>query len=294
MLEPRFVQPPLFSVTPSSPQPSPTLNKLSPENNLSPDSEMSDASRSPDDASQFVHESIHPSLQPARQPDPEHHSAPTSSQGSSDNRSSDNRSSDDRLDESSLNTVLDMLGVIDTVEELALLELLTDTQKRQVWDVTPEAVKTRLKQLRLSAKNAPSKTNSPVRAETAPLAASSTPDLTRSQQLSAEPELEEAEEQDLRELEELAYSEAWQEDSAIESDSYPVETGYSTHQPTLTVGDWVVLQANSRLTMAELAAIWEVVEVHPQQNMARIQTKGVGTRNYPIAWMVLYPKPKFD
>jgi hypothetical protein len=190
---------------------------------------------------------------------------------------------DDRLDDSSLNTVLDMLAVINTVEELALLELLTNAQKRQVWEVTPEEVKTKLRQLRLSAKHAP-----------APSVTSSEPEPFRSQQSSAEPDLEDSEEPDLRELEELTYSEEWHEDEAIEPDFNPVEMAASNHQLTLTVGDWVVLQANSRLTAAELEAIWEVVEVHPHQNIARIQTKGVGTRNYPIAWMVLYPKPGFD
>ncbi|NJO80391.1 MAG: hypothetical protein HC827_19020 [Cyanobacteria bacterium RM1_2_2] len=44
------------------------------------------------------------------------------------------------LDASSLNTVLAMLEVIDSAEELALLETLTLEQKRQVWDATPEPV----------------------------------------------------------------------------------------------------------------------------------------------------------
>ncbi|MBI4782026.1 MAG: hypothetical protein HY785_12010 [Oscillatoriophycideae cyanobacterium NC_groundwater_1537_Pr4_S-0.65um_50_18] len=52
------------------------------------------------------------------------------------------------LDDSSLNTVLDMLTVIDSAEDLALLERLTPAQKRQVWDATPEVVRTRLKQIR--------------------------------------------------------------------------------------------------------------------------------------------------
>ncbi|MCU0567151.1 MAG: hypothetical protein MUF49_11205 [Oculatellaceae cyanobacterium Prado106] len=55
------------------------------------------------------------------------------------------------LDDSSLNTVLDMLAVIDSLEELRLLETLTEPQKRQVWELTPQDVKIRLKQIRATA-----------------------------------------------------------------------------------------------------------------------------------------------
>jgi hypothetical protein len=60
------------------------------------------------------------------------------------------------------------------------------------------------------------------------------------------------------------------------------------NQPLLKVGDAVVLLANPKLTSAELIAIWEVVEVH--EASARLQSH-LGTRNYPISWMVHYPKP---
>lgn len=59
------------------------------------------------------------------------------------------------LDASSLSTVLDMLAVIDSTEDLALLELLTSLQKRQVWDATPEIIRLRLKQIRLTANSSP-------------------------------------------------------------------------------------------------------------------------------------------
>lgn len=52
------------------------------------------------------------------------------------------------LDASSLATILDMLAVIASIEELMLLESLTEVQKRQVWSATPEAVRHRLKQIR--------------------------------------------------------------------------------------------------------------------------------------------------
>ena len=49
------------------------------------------------------------------------------------------------LDQSSLNTVLDMVEAIETAEELALLETLTSAQKRQVWSAISDEQKLRLK-----------------------------------------------------------------------------------------------------------------------------------------------------
>jgi hypothetical protein len=60
------------------------------------------------------------------------------------------------------------------------------------------------------------------------------------------------------------------------------------NQPLLKVGDLVVLLAKPKLTSAELIAIWKVVEVH--EASARIQSH-LGTRNYPISWMMLYTNP---
>ncbi|HEY9629268.1 MAG TPA: hypothetical protein V6C84_18355 [Coleofasciculaceae cyanobacterium] len=75
------------------------------------------------------------------QPKPPDPPEPSNSEDQSDSESQ-------LLDDSSLNTVLDMLTVIDSAEDLALLERLTLAQKRQVWDATPEAVRMRLKQIR--------------------------------------------------------------------------------------------------------------------------------------------------
>lgn len=52
------------------------------------------------------------------------------------------------LDESSLETILDMLAVMNSIEELMLLETLTADQKRQVWAATPETIRSKLKQIR--------------------------------------------------------------------------------------------------------------------------------------------------
>lgn len=61
---------------------------------------------------------------------------------------SGNEPGDVLLDESSLETILDMLAVISSMEELMLLEALTDAQKRQVWSATPEEIRSKLKQIR--------------------------------------------------------------------------------------------------------------------------------------------------
>jgi hypothetical protein len=135
------------------------------------------------------------------------------------------------LDESSLNTVLEILTTIATAEELTILEALTAAQKRQVWSHTPDTIKIKLKQIRQA-------------------------DITSATSL-----------------------EGWQ---TLE------EANGDRNQPLLNVGDWVVLLAKPKLTTAELVAIWEVVEVH--EASARIKSH-LGIRNYPMSWMMPYPKP---
>lgn len=63
-------------------------------------------------------------------------------------QSDEDEGADALLDESSLETILDMLAVITSIEELMLLETLTAAQKRQVWSATPEVIKNKLKQIR--------------------------------------------------------------------------------------------------------------------------------------------------
>ena len=62
-------------------------------------------------------------------------------------------------------------------------------------------------------------------------------------------------------------------------------------QPKAQVGDRVVLLPKPQLTSAELIAIWEVVEI--QEDTAQIEAKRLGTRHYPLSWMVVYPEPEF-
>lgn len=166
------------------------------------------------------------------------------------------------LDASSLNTVLAMLEVIDSAEELALLETLTPEQKRQVWDATPELTRIRLKQLR-------SKTEPQT-------GVSSEPEFTAQALNVAEGESDEAE------LNELELSESLNPEPLTESANL-------VSQVKLTTGDWIVLQAKPQLSTAELTAIWEVLEVQGQS--ARIIASKLGIRTYPIAWMMPYPKP---
>jgi hypothetical protein len=162
------------------------------------------------------------------------------------------------LDASSLNTVLAMLEVIDSAEELALLETLTPEQKRQVWDATPEPIRERLKQLR----------NQPE------LSGASEPQF-------AAPSLPEAIPDGASEAESVE-----QEETLVELElSEPLDFV----SLKLAAGDWVVLQARPHLTAAELMAIWEVLEVQGQS--ARIIASKLGSRTYPIAWMLPYPKP---
>jgi hypothetical protein len=180
---------------------------------------------------------------------------------------------EDLLDAASLHTVLTMLEVIDSLEDLALLETLTPAQKRQVWDATPEVTRIRLKQLRASAvqlNDAPMK-QSAADSEPAHLSLIDTSELDQDAWLDStdEPTL------DLDSLEEI--------------DLTVHEPLNLSAQPTVAVGDWIVLQAKPKLTRAELMAIWEVIEV--RGNYARIKTERLGTRVYPTAWMVIYPQP---
>ncbi len=176
------------------------------------------------------------------------------------------------LDASSLNTVLAMLEVIDSAEELALLETLTLEQKRQVWDATPEPVRERLKQLR-------SKSEPQAEASEPEFAAQSLHDAT-------EAGSDEAERVELEETSiELELSESLDAESLV---APPVES--QVEPPVkLATGDWVVLQAKPQLAAAELMAIWEVLEVQGQS--VRIIATKLGIRTYPIAWMMPYPKP---
>lgn len=187
---------------------------------------------------------------------------------------------DDLLDELSLQTVLDMLAVMVTAEELTQLESLTPEQKRQVWFATPEDVKLRLKRLRASAAEPPAM-------EPAMDAKAGTEELNETE---VSEELEEPEEPDesLDEMGAIDYTDS----ESVNFINLPLfQNSYGLNalpvKQAFQVGDRVVLTAEPRLTAAELVTVWEVVAIEGEQ--ARIEAKGLGSRQYPMSWMVSYP-----
>jgi hypothetical protein len=191
---------------------------------------------------------------------------------------------DDLLDEFSLGVVLAMLAVMETAEELTQLECLTDAQKRQVWDATPEAVKTRLKQLRAEARS---------KAEFQQLQAEAIAEIEAMEAMEAaaeeRAELAEISEAEIGEAEAIEETEALLEAMDEEMARLPFQSYEAA--PTIEVGDWVLLKAVPQLTAAELKAVWEVVKI--QGGHAWIESKGMGSRSYPLVWMVLYPELEF-
>jgi len=184
----------------------------------------------------------------------------------------------DLLDELSLQTVLEMSAVMVTADELTQLESLTPAQKRQVWLATPEEVKLRLKQIKAAAQ-----------AESRPVDRST----EEKEKLEVLKELEELEES----LEEMgeAIDDAGSE--SIDFLNLPLfENSYGSIEPqvesTAQIGDWVVLKAEPRLTTAELLAVWKVVAIEGEA--ARIEAKGLGNRQYPMSWMVVYPPEEVE
>jgi hypothetical protein len=219
----------------------------------------------------------------------------------------------DLLDAASLETVLRMLEVIDSVADLALLETLTPSQKRQVWDATPPATRLRLKQLRSDgAVNQPlGQAMGQAGQVTSQATGQATGGLSPSVHRSYTTPLIEA--VDLltpapssRSLAALASEDESSEDessetnqeetAAIDLESQREEIDLMLRepldlmaQPTVQIGDWVVLHAQPKLSKAEMLAIWEVIEV--QGNYARIGTRGLGSRLYPMSGLAIYPKP---
>jgi hypothetical protein len=234
---------------------------------------------------------------------------------------------DDLLDSFSLQIVLDMLAVMTTVEELTQLESLTPEQKKQVWVATPEEVKLRLKQIRAGVPVEPrvvepsveprwvEKEEDPEEAvealEVEPKELqeleeglgnlSEIPAEGRSTDESSENE--KSEEESLEEMGEAISSRYPQEDdyNTLSENSLfdlplfqsPYDLGEAITPPHFELGDRVVLRAEPRLSAAELIAVWEVVAVQGEQ--ARIEAKGLGSRQYPLTWMVAYPEeePEF-
>ena len=176
------------------------------------------------------------------------------------------------LDPSSLSTVLDIVEAIETADELALLETLTSAQKRQVWAAISDEQKQRLKQIR----------NATSVITTDPIAPQEANESLEESTLDLEAEDLElpAELQD--ELEEIAHAEL---------EGLMAEPSEEPDRPRAKVGDRVVLLPQPQLNSAELIAIWDVVEIH--EETAQIEAKHLGTRHYPLSWLVVYPEPDF-
>ena len=181
--------------------------------------------------------------------------------------SPDLKAAEELLDESILSTVLDIVEAIETAEELALLETLTSAQKRQVWATISDEQKLRLRQIR----NA---TSTALKEPIAPPETFESLDL-ESNDLELPEELQD-------ELEEITHAKL---------NNFMAEQTEETDQPRAKVGDRVVLLPKPQIGAAELMAIWDVIEI--QEDNALIEAKPIGTRHYPLSWMVVYPEPDF-
>jgi hypothetical protein len=212
--------------------------------------------------------------------------------------------SSELLDEFSLKIVLDMSAVMTTAEELTQLESLTPAQKRQVWLATPEEVKLRLKKIRAEAL-AEASTSALAAPQERELALEAIELAERLEDEVFEEDLEEFLEEKIPEDETLAEEQAEEAsleemgeaiDYAASEDglSLPLfQSSYDLNEPSIApeIGDLIVLKAEPRLTTEELIAVWEVVAIQGEQ--ARIEAKGLGSRQYPLSWMVLYPEVEF-
>ena len=187
---------------------------------------------------------------------------------------------DDLLDELSLQTVLDMLAVMLAAEELAQLERLTPEQKRQVWFATPEDVKLRLKRLKASAQGESPAVEQPTDARVGTAEANE----------SEEPEEPEESLDEMGAIDDTDSESINFINLPLFQNSYGLNA--SSVDPAFQVGDWVVLTAEPRLTAAELVAVWEIVAIEGAQ--ARIEAKGLGSRQYPMSWMVSYPADELE
>jgi hypothetical protein len=206
--------------------------------------------------------------------------------------------SSELLDEFSLKIVLDMSAVMTTAAELTQLESLTPAQKRQVWIATPDDVKLRLKRIRAGEQvELPEvvsfvEERSADRENGAEALEKTFAEEILEEEISEEEILEEeiSEEESLEEMGEAI------EFSGSEAGLFDLplfQGSYDLNEPTIApeLGDRVVLRAEPRLTTEELIAVWEVVSIQGEQ--ARIEAKGLGIRQYPLRWMVLYPELEF-
>ena len=190
------------------------------------------------------------------------------------------------LDQSSLNTVLDIVEAIETAEELALLETLTSAQKRQVWSAISDEQKLRLKKIRTGENTPPTVGSLDLKLDNLKADTLKTNDLETDDR-----ESDSFESDSLLELPEELAELAQAELDHFMAEHSGADQQSGADQPKAQVGDRVVLLPKPQLTSAELIAIWDVIEI--QEGTAQIETKRLGTRHYPLSWMVVYPEPEF-
>jgi hypothetical protein len=197
--------------------------------------------------------------------------------------------SDEWLNASELETVLDMLAVMETAEELKILECLTPLQKRQVWDATPYDLRVKLHHL----KKAPTADHPPPRAIAPTPTNPVQPALGNAGRLmEVEPTTLDRQDSDASDtqLDDIAVDYIDPDEVSAEYQNVTA-SGVQERSPdmhTLAPGDRVVLQAKPGLSKAELMAIFEVVDI--QSDWIHCKADPVGGRRYPADWLVLYSR----
>ncbi|WP_143467776.1 hypothetical protein [Leptolyngbya ohadii] len=222
---------------------------------------------------------------------------------------------DSLLNSSELQTVLDMLAVMESAEELDQLQALTEAQKRQVWEATSEFLKQKLWQLR----NQPDRdrsTSNPDDRQSVEISENEAQEDIQDEYFEGDPAEDYHESESDREADLEDDIEDLGQDLELTTDSYPsTATGLTRAgmadviQPDLTalpsqtelspldraaplvapqVGDRVILKAQPRLSSAELKAVWRLQQI--AGNNGEVYDAKLGVRIYPLSWMAVYAK----
>lgn len=196
------------------------------------------------------------------------------------------------LNASELTTVLDMLAVMETSEELKILECLTPQQKRQVWDATPYELRVRLHQVKnyhqdFSAIAVTAKSQVEPELVHVQDISQTEADHAKLDLYAIVPNDVNSDEGDSKRFntEDIHSGNVHPEDwnvTAWEQEERPPTLS------TLTIGDRAVLKAKSGLNKAELIAIFEIVDI--QSDWVECKADTVGGRRYPVDWLVIYPR----
>lgn len=193
------------------------------------------------------------------------------------------------LNASELKTVLDMLAVMETAEELKILECLTPLQKRQVWDATPYDLRVKLHHLKKAHTADPQTLRAIAPIPNDPVH-SALGNAVRSVEVEPATLDRQGSDADDTQLDDIAVDYIDPDDVSAEYQNLTASgvQERSPDLPTLAPGDRVVLQAKPGLSKAELMAIFEVVDV--QSDLVHCKAETVGGRRYPTDWLVLYSR----